>query len=218
MSEKLLCEIFRSSRKEEMYLYVDKRKGLVDVPEALMATFGKPVPVLTMILTEEKSLARVAARDVMAAIEEQGFYLQMPPPRSRTCWTCIALNLPAARDDARMNFLAHAWLARPGNDGFLYGNLIADGVKGRDLSGWPTSVADGIRHHRRVDAWVDQHPGCWLPVIGLPGNSAAMPVLPSIWCGTTSLPSSRRVNGSISSSSAVTSYCRPGLLPNGWPA
>lgn len=57
-----------------------------------------------------------------------------------------------------MNFLAHAWLARPGNDGFLYGNLIADGVKGRDLSGWPTSVADGIRHHRRVDAWVDQHP------------------------------------------------------------
>ena len=64
-----------------MYLYVDKRKGLVDVPEALMATFGKPVPVLTMILTEEKSLARVAARDVMAAIEEQGFYLQMPPAK-----------------------------------------------------------------------------------------------------------------------------------------
>ncbi|WP_404377286.1 ACP phosphodiesterase [Vreelandella aquamarina] len=57
-----------------------------------------------------------------------------------------------------MNFLAHAWLAQPGDDGFLYGNLIADGVKGSDLSAWSSNVARGIRHHRRVDAWVDQHP------------------------------------------------------------
>ncbi len=68
MSEKLLCEIFKSSRKDEMYLYVDKRKGMETVPEALMETFGKPVP-------------GVKAADVMAAIEEQGFYLQMPPAK-----------------------------------------------------------------------------------------------------------------------------------------
>ena len=81
MSDKLLCEIFKSSRKDEMYLYVDKRKGIESVPDALMDTFGKPVPVLTMILTEDKTLARVKAADVMAAIDEQGFYLQMPPAR-----------------------------------------------------------------------------------------------------------------------------------------
>ncbi|MGM0543527.1 MAG: ACP phosphodiesterase [Pseudomonadota bacterium] len=57
-----------------------------------------------------------------------------------------------------MNFLAHAWLAREGSDDFLYGNLIADGVKGGDLSAWPAATALGIRHHRRVDAWVDGHP------------------------------------------------------------
>ncbi|KAA0013512.1 DUF479 domain-containing protein [Billgrantia pellis] len=57
-----------------------------------------------------------------------------------------------------MNFLAHAWLARGGSDDFLYGNLIADGVKGSDLSAWPGAVAGGIRHHRRVDAYVDTHP------------------------------------------------------------
>lgn len=56
-----------------------------------------------------------------------------------------------------MNFLAHAWLARGGGDDFLYGNLIADGVKGSDLDGWPDEVARGIRHHRRVDAFVDSH-------------------------------------------------------------
>ena len=81
MSEKLLCEIFKSSRKDEMYLYVDKRKGMETVPEARMETFGKPVPVLTMMLTADKPLARVKAADVMAAIEEQGFYLQMPPAK-----------------------------------------------------------------------------------------------------------------------------------------
>ncbi|EWG99899.1 acyl carrier protein phosphodiesterase [Halomonas sp. BC04] len=57
-----------------------------------------------------------------------------------------------------MNFLAHAWLARGGSDEFLYGNLVADGVKGSDLSAWPDEVASGIRHHRRVDAFVDRHP------------------------------------------------------------
>ena len=81
MSDTLLCEIFKSSRKDEMYLYVDKRKGIESVPDALMDTFGKPVPVLTMILTEDKTLARVKAADVMAAIDEQGFYLQMPPAK-----------------------------------------------------------------------------------------------------------------------------------------
>ena len=57
-----------------------------------------------------------------------------------------------------MNFLAHGWLARGGSDDFLYGNLIADGVKGVDLDAWGAGVAAGIRHHRRVDAYIDRHP------------------------------------------------------------
>ncbi|SEM20827.1 ACP phosphodiesterase [Halomonas caseinilytica] len=57
-----------------------------------------------------------------------------------------------------MNFLAHGWLARGGSDDFLYGNLIADGVKGVELDAWGEEVAGGIRHHRRVDAYVDAHP------------------------------------------------------------
>lgn len=79
--DKLLCEIFKSPRKEEMYLYVDKRRGLVDVPEALLAQFGDPVPAMTMILTAEKRLARARAADVMAAIRDKGYYLQMPPAK-----------------------------------------------------------------------------------------------------------------------------------------
>ncbi|QOR38358.1 YcgL domain-containing protein [Billgrantia diversa] len=77
--DKLLCEIFKSSRKDEMYLYVDKRQGLAEVPEALLERFGKPVSTMTVILTPEKTLARAKTSDVMAAIRDKGFYLQMPP-------------------------------------------------------------------------------------------------------------------------------------------
>ncbi|MBW6392268.1 YcgL domain-containing protein [Billgrantia antri] len=77
--DKLLCEIYKSSRKEEMYLYVDKRRGLAEVPEALIERFGRPISAMTLILTPEKILARAKASDVMAAIRDKGFYLQMPP-------------------------------------------------------------------------------------------------------------------------------------------
>lgn len=79
--DKLLCQIFRSSRKDEMYLYVDKRQGLAEVPKALLERFGKPISVMTLVLTEEKTLARAKTADVMAAIREKGFYLQMPPAK-----------------------------------------------------------------------------------------------------------------------------------------
>ncbi|SDK83708.1 hypothetical protein SAMN05661010_00251 [Modicisalibacter muralis] len=78
---KLLCEIFKSSRKDELYLYVDKARGLVDVPEVLLERFGKPVSAMTLILSENKPLARADVNDVIAAIEAKGFYLQMPPAR-----------------------------------------------------------------------------------------------------------------------------------------
>ena len=42
---KYLCQIYKSSKKEEMYLYVLKERGLEDVPEPLMASFGEPVDV-----------------------------------------------------------------------------------------------------------------------------------------------------------------------------
>ncbi|MDN3520498.1 YcgL domain-containing protein [Halomonas ramblicola] len=80
-ADRLLCQVFKSPRRDEMYLYVDKREGLERVPEALLERFGKPLPALMLMLTPDKPLARTKAADVMAAIRDQGFYLQMPPAR-----------------------------------------------------------------------------------------------------------------------------------------
>mgnify|MGYP001820235062 CR=1 FL=1 len=73
------CQIYRSSRKPETYLYVEKSRGLEDVPEALMQQFGEPEEVMSLLLDSERRLARADAAEVLQLIAQQGFYLQMPP-------------------------------------------------------------------------------------------------------------------------------------------
>ncbi len=76
---KRLVEIFRSGRREEMYLYVDRAQGLAEVPESLLKQFGEAHSVMTLVLEPGRKLARADAGEVLAEIEERGFYLQMPP-------------------------------------------------------------------------------------------------------------------------------------------
>ncbi len=76
---KRLVEIFRSTRKQEMYLYVDKAAGIAEVPEVLLTQFGEPESVMTLLLTPGRKLARADAAEVLQKIDEQGFFLQMPP-------------------------------------------------------------------------------------------------------------------------------------------
>ena len=75
-----VIEIFKGHKKEEMYLYVEQKNGLKSVPEDLLATFGQTESLMVLLLTKDKKLARVTASDVLAAIEDQGYFLQMPPP------------------------------------------------------------------------------------------------------------------------------------------
>jgi len=78
-TDKILCSVFRSPKKEGMYLYVRKNEGVDELPEPLLKQFGTPGHVMDLLLTRDRKLARVEVVDVMAAIHEQGFYLQMPP-------------------------------------------------------------------------------------------------------------------------------------------
>lgn len=78
---KRLCVIYRSPRREEMYLYVDQQDGLKRVPEALLEQFGPPQEALRLVLHRDRRLARADIDKVLAALEEPGYYLQMPPAR-----------------------------------------------------------------------------------------------------------------------------------------
>ncbi len=56
-----------------------------------------------------------------------------------------------------MNFLGHLYFS---NDDFelMYYNLFGDYVKGSDLSRFPIKVQKGLRLHREIDNFVDNHP------------------------------------------------------------
>lgn len=77
---KRICSIYRSPRKNEMYLYVDRSEALARVPEALLAAFGPPQHAFDMVLTSERKLAREDIATVLDNLEKQGYHLQMPPP------------------------------------------------------------------------------------------------------------------------------------------
>ncbi|MCP4715532.1 MAG: YcgL domain-containing protein, partial [Deltaproteobacteria bacterium] len=81
---RIVCSIYKSPKKEEMYLYVPKLQGLKQVPGELLELFGKPAHVMDLMLTPERKLARENIETVMAKIEEQGFYLQLPPPKEES--------------------------------------------------------------------------------------------------------------------------------------
>ncbi|QRY78871.1 YcgL domain-containing protein [Pseudomonas sp. PDNC002] len=76
---KRICSIYKSPRKNEMYLYVDKREALSRVPEALLTVFGAPQHTFDLVLSPERQLAREDINVVLENIEKQGFHLQMPP-------------------------------------------------------------------------------------------------------------------------------------------
>ncbi|MDO4698543.1 MAG: YcgL domain-containing protein [Pasteurellaceae bacterium] len=76
----MLCAIYKSSRKEGMYLYVAKRDQFDTVPDELRQIFGKPELVMLFNLAGEKALQGAENQDVLETIQRQGYYLQMPPP------------------------------------------------------------------------------------------------------------------------------------------
>lgn len=73
------CFIYRSSKKDQLYLYLARKDDFADLPPLLLDSLGQPAFVMELELTPERPLARAKAAEVMASLEEKGFYLQMPP-------------------------------------------------------------------------------------------------------------------------------------------
>lgn len=76
----MLASVYRSKNKEQMYLYLIKKDDFSGVPESLLKLFGKPEFSLQLNLAKRAKLARVELSEVKKALDEQGYFLQMPPP------------------------------------------------------------------------------------------------------------------------------------------
>jgi len=56
-----------------------------------------------------------------------------------------------------MNYLAHLFLAGK-DEGLIIGNFIADSVRGKEINNYSENIQRGIRLHRKIDAFTDNHP------------------------------------------------------------
>ncbi len=75
----MMCSIYKSSKRLDTYLYVPFNSKLEALPETLMAMWGEPELVMHLDLAKKDKLALVKIEDVKAKLEEDGYYLQMPP-------------------------------------------------------------------------------------------------------------------------------------------
>ena len=89
----MICDIYRSSKRDEMYLYVarpaqqqcesdaqdEKINPFENVPESMQNAFGRATFVMQLELTQERKLARVSTMRVLDALQTQGYFVQMPP-------------------------------------------------------------------------------------------------------------------------------------------
>ncbi len=73
------CLVYRSDKKAETYLYLPVGATYSDLPDELQLTFGEPSLVMRLDVEADMQLAQADPVQVLRAIEEQGFFLQLPP-------------------------------------------------------------------------------------------------------------------------------------------
>ena len=73
------CFVYKSLNKVDTYIYLHKKDDFKKVPNQLLKLFGKPEFTLEFELTENRKLALADAKQVIANLKEQGYYLQIPP-------------------------------------------------------------------------------------------------------------------------------------------
>lgn len=81
MKDREFVSVFRSSKKSDTYIYVRRGHKWDELPDSLRAIFGNPVHSMDLIMTPGRKLARATGEQVLSAITEQDFFLQMPEER-----------------------------------------------------------------------------------------------------------------------------------------
>ena len=76
----MFCQIYKSLRKPDAYVYLPLNGDTEELPIEMTAVLSPFEPVMSLDLSKREKLARADVAEVIAGIEERGFYLQMPPP------------------------------------------------------------------------------------------------------------------------------------------
>ncbi len=75
----MLVWVYKSSRKANTYLYLTKRDDFKHVPDGLMILLGDLSSVLQFDIAKRENLPHADVGTVIQCLEENGYYLQLPP-------------------------------------------------------------------------------------------------------------------------------------------
>lgn len=78
------CFIYRSTRRADAYLFVPRADDFEAVPAALRERLGLLELAMELELTAGRRLARADGATVMAHLERDGYFLQLPEPWEST--------------------------------------------------------------------------------------------------------------------------------------
>lgn len=73
------CYVYRSKKNREMYLYLPEKDQLDRVPESLIKLIGEIEFSFEFKLDTKRKLLRYESSEVMRNLQDNGFFLQMPP-------------------------------------------------------------------------------------------------------------------------------------------
>ncbi len=77
----MLTWVYKSARKANIYLYVERDGDFTRVPSALLDQMGRLDFVLKVDLSARERLATANIQAVRTALDHQGYFLQLPPGR-----------------------------------------------------------------------------------------------------------------------------------------
>ncbi|WP_213609845.1 YcgL domain-containing protein [Pseudoalteromonas sp.] len=76
----MLTAVYKSKKKADTFLFIEKRDDFSKVPEPLMAMFGQPQYVMIINLAKRTQLGVADLDTLKQSLSDQGYYLQLPPP------------------------------------------------------------------------------------------------------------------------------------------
>jgi len=76
----MLTAVYKSKKKADTFLFIEKRDDFSKVPEPLLAMFGQPQYVMIINLAKRTQLGVADLDTLKQSLSDQGYYLQIPPP------------------------------------------------------------------------------------------------------------------------------------------
>ena len=73
------CHIFKSKKKSGYYIFVEDPDKLATLPHDIAQILGPLEFVMNISLDEETRFALSDAETIISAINQHGFYVQLPP-------------------------------------------------------------------------------------------------------------------------------------------